>query len=57
MSKKNHCDFKNHKSVERKCANCDYVIEKTPNDDLALKAAMYYTGERPKCSDAKLLKL
>ncbi len=43
------CIFKNHKSTERICKNCGYVIERTTNDSIALKLTIKSTGEHPKC--------
>lgn len=43
------CEFKDHKSTERICKKCDYVIEREVNDKLALISAIDYTNEIPKC--------
>ena len=44
------CEFKNHKSTEKICKNCGYIIERTSNDELTLKTVIEYTSEIPRCS-------
>lgn len=46
---KTKCNFKDHKSTERICTKCGYVIERTANDKIALNFEIAYTGEKPKC--------